>query len=160
MPVPFHPIHRQELKVPALRDAFMNGREWAGERSKAADGPGSDHPASTFRDGADWVRRVLVPTIDRGNAELQPVHVAFQLDLNLDPRSTNHAHADFWLSELGEGQRAVGPKYSINVLGGQHVWLYKPGAPGRDLGTIDRCGPDAIQTLLQDAAEELGRMAR
>jgi hypothetical protein len=83
-----------------------------------------------------------------------------QLDLNLDPRSTNHAHADFWLSELGEGQRAVGPKYSVNVLGGKNVWLYKPGAPGRDLGTLDRCGPDAIQTLLQDAAQEFGGMAR
>lgn len=113
-----------------------------------------------FRDGAEWVRQVLVPAIEQGNAELHGVDVAFQLDLNLDPRSTNHAHADFWLSELGEGQRAVGPKYSINVLGGQNVWLYKPGAPGRDLGTADRCGPDAIHTLLQDAAEEFGRMAR
>jgi hypothetical protein len=88
------------------------------------------------------------------------VHIAFQLDLNLDPRSANHPHADFWLSERGEGQRAVGPKYSVNVLGGQNVGLYKPGAPGRDLGILDRCGPDAIQTLLQDAAEEFGRMAR
>jgi hypothetical protein len=43
-----------------------------------------------------------------GNAELQPVHIAFQLD---------HAHADFWLSERGEGQRAVSPKYLVNVLG-------------------------------------------
>jgi hypothetical protein len=146
--------------VPGLRDAFMNGRERAGERSKTADGPQAEHPSSTFGDGAEWVRRVLVPAIDRANAELQPVHIAFQLDLNLDPRSTNHAHADFWLSELGEGQCAVGPKYSVNVLGGQNVWLYKPGAPGRDLGILDRCGPDAIQTLLQDAAEEFGGMAR
>src|ERR1700754_178183 len=105
----------------------MNGRERAGVRSNATDAP--DHPAASFRDGAEWVRRVLVPTIDQSNAELQPVDVAFQLDLNLDPRSTNHAHADFWLSELGEGQRAVGPKYSINVLGGKNVWLYKPGVP-------------------------------
>ena len=146
--------------MPALRDAFMNGRERAGERSKTADGPQAEHPTSTFGDGAEWVRRVLVPAIDRANAELQPVHIAFQLDLNLDSRSTNHAHADFWLSELGEGQRAVGPKYSVNVLGGQNVWLYRPGAPGRNLGTLDRCGPDAIQTLLQDVAEEFGRMAR
>jgi hypothetical protein len=113
-----------------------------------------------FQAGAEWVRRILVPAIDRGNTDLQPVHVAIQLDLNLDPRSTNHAHADFWLTETGEGQRAVGPKYSINVLGGQNVWLYKPDAPGRDLGTVDRCGPDEIQTLLEDAAEEFGRMAR
>ena len=64
------------------------------------------------------------------------------------------------LQAQSSGQRAVGPKYSVNVLGGQNVWLYKPGAPGRDLGTLDRCGPDAIQTLLQDAAVEFGRMAR
>jgi hypothetical protein len=36
----------------------------------------------------------------------------------------------------------------------------KPGAPGLDLGIFDRCGPDAIQRLLQDAAEEFGRIAR
>jgi hypothetical protein len=28
--------------------------------------------------------RHTVPAIDRANAELQPVHIAFQLDLNLD----------------------------------------------------------------------------
>lgn len=44
----------------------------------------------------------------------------------LPARSTNHAHADFWLSERGEGQRAVGSKYSVNVLRGQNVWLYSP----------------------------------
>lgn len=150
-----------EPTVPALRDAFMNGREWAGERRKAAGGPEADHPsAPTFQAGAEWVRRVLVPAIERANTELQPVDVAFRLDLNLDPRSTNHAHADFWLSELGEGQRAVGPKYSINVLGGQNVWLYKPGVPGQDLGNVDRYGLDEIEMLLQDAAEEFGMMAR
>jgi hypothetical protein len=31
------------------------------------------------------VRDVLVPAIARGNAELEPENVAFQLDLNLDP---------------------------------------------------------------------------
>ena len=150
-----------EPTVPALRDAFMNRREGAGERRKAAGGPEADHPsAPTFQAGAEWVRRVLVPAIERANTELQPVDVAFKLDLNLDPRSTNHAHADFWLSELGEGQRAVGPKYSINVLGGQNVWLYKPGVPGRDLGNVDRYGLDEIEMLLQDAAEEFGMMAR
>ena len=114
--------------------------------------------ASTFQNGAEWVRRILIPVIERGNPDLEPEHVAFQLDLNLDPRSTNHAHADFWLSETGEGQRAVGPKHSINILGGQSVWLYKAGGPGRELGTIDRCGPAEIQILLQNAAEEFGRL--
>src|SRR3954463_7544925 len=95
-----------EPTVPALRDAFMNGREWGGERRKAAGGPEADHPsAPTFQAGAEWVRRVLVPAIERANTELQPVDVAFKLDLNLDPRSTNHAHADFWLSELGAPSR-------------------------------------------------------
>jgi hypothetical protein len=98
--------------VPALRDAFTNGREWAGQRSKPADG---QRTASTFQNGAEWVRRVLIPAIERGNPELQPEHVAFHLDVNLDPRSSNYAHADFWLSEIGEGQRAVGPKHSIII---------------------------------------------
>ena len=147
--------------MPALRDAFMNGREWAGERRKATGGPEAAQPsAPTFQTGAEWVRRVLVPAIERANTELQPVDVAFNLDLNLDSRSTNHAHADFWLSELGDGQRAVGPKYSMNVLDGQNVWLYKPGVPGRDLGNVDRYGPEEIELLLQDAAEEFGMMAR
>lgn len=141
--------------MPALRDAFTNGREWAGQRSKPADG---QRTASTFQNGAEWVRRVLIPAIERGNPELQPEHVAFHLDVNLDPRLSNYAHADFWLSEIGEGQRAVGPKHSINILGGQSVWLYKTGGPGRELGTIDRCGPDDIQNLLQNAAEEFGRL--
>ena len=144
----------------ALCDAFMNGRERARARPKTADGPQAEHPASTFGDGAEWIRQVLVPAIDRGNAELQPLHIAFQLDLNLDPRSTNHAHADFWLSELGEGQRAVGPKYSINVLGGKMSGCTSPVRRGGISAPLDRCGPDAIQTLLQDAAEEFGGMAR
>jgi hypothetical protein len=95
---------------------------------KAREGQTAEHAASAFQEGAAWVREVLGPAIERGNAELKPENVAFQLDVNLDPRSTNHAHADFWLSEMGEGQRAVGPKCSINVVGGQTVWLYKPGA--------------------------------
>jgi hypothetical protein len=144
--------------VPAFRDAFMEGQEQAGGRAKPIEGVGQ--PTSMFQADAEWVRQVLVPAIDQGNTDLQPMHVAFQLDVNLDPRSTNHAHADFWLTEMGEGQRAVGPKYSINVLGGQNVWIYKTDAPGRDLGTIERCGADEIQTLLMDAAEEFGRMTR
>ena len=113
-----------------------------------------------FQAGAEWVRQVLVPAINHGNADLEPAHVEFQLDVNLDPRSTNHANADSWLTEIREGQRAVGPKYSINVLGGQNVWLYKTNAPGRELGTLDQCGPDEIQILLQEAAEEFGRMVK
>jgi hypothetical protein len=93
--------------------------------------------------------------------ELQQHKVNFRLDLNLDPRSTNHAHADFWLCEVEShaGQLFQGPKYSINVLDGRDVWLYKPGAPGRVLGTIDDCG-EGLREALRDAAEEGGRLFR
>ena len=137
-----------------LQDAIKRGNDQARNRSSTQD---ADTRAHAFQDGAHWVQQVLIPAISEGNAELEPEHVAFQLDLNLDPRSTNHAHADFWLSEIKEGQRAVGPRYSINVLGGRNVWLYKHGAPGRELGTIARCGSAEIRALLLEAAEEFGR---
>jgi hypothetical protein len=139
------------VQLSELLNAFKRGGDYARKTDPI------ERVAHTFQDGADWVRQVLIPAISEGNAELESEHVAFQLDLNLDPRSTNHAHADFWLSEIKEGQRAVGPRYSINVLGGRNVWLYKHGAPGRELGSIDRCGPTVIQTLLLEAAEEFGR---
>ena len=144
--------------MPAFRDAFNEGKRRAGARPTPLEGTGE--PVSPFQAGVEWVRRVLLPAIDLGNTELEPDHVAFQIDLNLDHRSTNHPHADFWLTELGEGQRAVGPKYSINVLAGENVWLYKPGAPGRELGPLERCGPDEIQNLLEDAVREFGSMAK
>jgi hypothetical protein len=64
--------------VPALRDAFTSGRD-AGTVSKAPEGRTAEHPASSFGNGAAWVRDVLVPAIARGNAELEPENVAFQL---------------------------------------------------------------------------------
>jgi len=143
--------------VPGLLDALMKGRQADAPAKPMA---GAGQAGSMFQVGAEWVGRVLAPTINGANSELEPADVVFQLDINVDPRSTNHAHADFWLTEIREGQRAVGPRYSINVLGGQNVWLYKTNAPGRDLGTIDQCGADEIQILLKEAAEEFGRMAR
>ena len=140
-----------------LRDDFLSGRLHPGGASNAREGQTAEHAASPFQNGAEWVRDVLVPAIERGNAELQPENVAFRLDLNLDPQSTNHAHADFWLTEMGEGQRAIGPKYSVNVIGGQTVWLYKPGTPGRVLGNLEQCGLEAIQELLCNAAAEFGK---
>jgi hypothetical protein len=145
------------VELSKLRNALKRGGCEARNPSPSDD---PDALARAFQDGAEWVRQVLIPAITEGNAELQPEQVAFQLDLNLDPRSTNHAHADFWLSEIKEGQRAAGPRYSINVLGGRNVWLYKPGAPGRELGIIDQCGPAEIQTLLLEAVEEFGRAIR
>jgi hypothetical protein len=145
------------LKVPALRDAFISGRRHSRIDPKAGKDQTAKHKASSFQNGAEWVRDVLVPAIECGNAELAPENVAFRLDLNLDPRSTNHAHADVWLTELGEGERAAGPKYSINVIGGRTVWLYRPGVPGYVLGTLEQCGPDAIQEMLGKAAAEFGK---
>jgi hypothetical protein len=147
------------LHVPALRNTFRNARDGGETVSKVPEGPATEHPAALFANGATWVRNVLVPAIAQGNAELQPENVAFHLDLNLDAQSTNHPHADLWLAEAGEGERerAVGPKYSINVIGGKTVWLYRPGVPGHILGTLDECGPDAIQELLGKAADEFGK---
>ncbi|MEH2571890.1 hypothetical protein V1272_001225 [Bradyrhizobium sp. AZCC 1708] len=134
----------------AARDAFTRGRSHF--RGPARPGVG---PASAFQNGAAWVAHVLVPAIQQGNAELEPEHVAFRLELNLDPQSTNHAHADFWLAEL-HGRRAQGRRYSINVIGGESVWLYKPGEPGRALGTVGECDADLVGDLLRRAAEEFG----
>jgi hypothetical protein len=145
------------LKVPALRDAFTRGRGHFRMDPKPRADEAAGHPASAFRNGTEWVRNVLVAAIERGNAELQPENVAFRFDLNLDSRSTNHAHADLWLTEMGEGECAVGPKYSINVIGGRTVRLYRPGVPGHILGTLEECGPETIQQLLGKAAEEFGK---
>jgi hypothetical protein len=103
------------------------------------------------------VQDVLVPTVQRANAELEPEGVVVRLDLNLDPRSTNHAHADLWLSELCDGDRKVGPKYSFNVRR-REVWLYKAGEPGRSLGDMSQYGPQGIEGLLRDAAGEFGSL--
>ena len=143
--------------MPALRDAFTAGRGCFGTAPRVCEDQSAKDPGSSFKDGAEWVNNILIPAIEQGNAELQPENVAFQLDHNLDPRSTNHAHADFWLAEMGEGQRAPGPRYSINVIGGQTVWLYKPGVPGHVLGTLEQCGPDTVGELLRRAAEEFGK---
>jgi hypothetical protein len=95
---------------------------------------------------------------------INPSTSSNELNTTLTPHSITHGDACFayfnkiWGIPLGQGQRAVGPKHSINILGGQSVWLYKTGGPGRELGTIDRCGPDEIQILLQNAAEEFGRL--
>ena len=139
-----------------IGEAFLKARDRAaGAREQQSDQPESDE----FARGVDWVRSVLVPAVQRGNRELQPHDVAIRLDLNLDPRCTNHAHADFWLAPLCvRAGAATGPRYSINVIGGRDVWLYKPGAPGRVLGTTESCGPEQIHALFCDAAAELGAM--
>ena len=131
-----------------IGEAFLNARGDAELRPEKG-----DTGAQEFGRGVEWVRNFLIPAVEHGNSELQQDHVAIRLDLNLDRRSTNHAHADFWFIET-EGQE--GPKYSINVLGGREVWLYKAGAPGRVLGTTDDWGDDELRQLLCGAAKEFG----
>jgi hypothetical protein len=95
--------------VSAVRDAFTRGRGHFGGPARPGIGP-----TSAFQNGAAWVARVLVPAIEQGNAELEPERAAFRLDLNLDPHSTNHAHAEFWLAEL-DGRRAQGQMSSAGI---------------------------------------------
>ena len=111
---------------------------------------------SSVEKGARWVRDVLVPAIESGNEALEGENVAFQLDVNLDRGRRTTRMPISGVAETGEGQRANGPRYSINVIGGETVWLYKPGASGQVLGTIDQCDGKKIQDLLQMAAEEFG----
>jgi hypothetical protein len=144
------------ITVSDLRHAFTSARGGTLSRDREDD----TNAGSPFDRGAEWVRKVLVPAIERGNAELQPEHIAFGTDLNLDSRSTNHPHADFWLTTLGEGERAVGARYSLNVKSGETVWLYRPGAPGEALGTLEQCGPDAVQELLRRAVQEFGEQLK
>ena len=140
--------------VANISDAFLKaqkGRDDMPARKQES------HENDLFGRGVDWVQNVLVPAINKGNEELRQHDIAFRVDLNLDRRSTNHAHADFWLSEISSPQPVNGPRYSINVIGGRTVWLYRPGVPGHILGTLEECGPEAIQQLLGKAAEEFGK---
>jgi hypothetical protein len=133
-----------------IGEAFLSARDNAELRPETY-----DTSAQEFGRGVGWVRNFLVPAVEQGNSELQQHHIAIRLDLNLDSRSTNHAHADFWFIETGGHE---GPKYSINVLGGREVWLYKAGAPGRALGTTDNWGDDQLRKLLCGAAKEFGAL--
>ena len=143
----------------ALREAFRSGRGPREAPSIDTQGDKGTPGEGTFEVGATWVRKVLSPEVDRANFELEPEKVALRLDVNLDPRSTNPAHADLWFCELGEGHRRTGDKYSLNVVD-RKVWLYKTGAPGRVLGNIGDCGSDVIEALMREAAKEFGTQVR
>jgi hypothetical protein len=138
-----------------ISDAFLAGR------SRASQTRNDQTKADTFQFGADWVENVLKPAVELADAELRRHGVGVRLDMNLDRRSTNHAHADFWLlqTQTASGQSYDGPKHSINVVG-RDIMLYKPGAEGRSLGTTDAVGANELRDLLRQAAEEYGKLFR
>jgi hypothetical protein len=121
-----------------------------------------EQQADQFRQGAAWVEAVLVPAVKQANEEMYGSGAALRLDLNLDHRSTNHPHCDFWFvqTDSPSGQSYDGPKYSINVTADCEVWLYKSGAPGRSLGMISAIGSTEIRALLREAANEYSALYR
>jgi hypothetical protein len=138
-----------------ISDAFLAGRKRAGATGGDQNKP---HP---FQLGVDWVETVLKPAVEQADAALRPHGVGVRLDLNLDRRSTSHAHADFWLvqTQTASGQSYDGPKYSV-IVSGRDIMLYKTGADGRSLGTTDTVGANEIRDLLRRAAEEYGTLFR
>ena len=149
--------HLWRKSMSAMREALRVGRARAGVPLKTI--PTAEvHAASAFEAGAIWVKEILLESIGSANSDLSSEGVEFKVDVNLEPQSTNHAHADFWLASFGEGCSATGPKYSINVIEGQIVWLYKAGAEGRALGTVSEFGPDKTEAVLREAVEEFGQV--
>lgn len=138
-----------------IQDAFLAGRSEQGQ--------GRTTPAvSGFEAGAEWARTVLLPAIEQANAELAGERVQFRVDTNLDPRSTNHAHVDFWMVPLGDepaGGAPHGLRHSINVREGRDVWLFRHGESGENLGTIDSVGVAQCEAMLARAAGEYGKVA-
>ena len=94
-----------------------------------------------FQRGVEWIETVLVPAVKWADGEMSGSGAALRLDLNLDRRSTNHPHCDFWFVQTGcpSGQSYNRAKYLINVTADCEVRLYRSGAPGCVLRS-DRCG--------------------
>lgn len=138
-----------------IADAFLSGRRRAGSEPAAQD------KSDQFQSGVTWVETVFVPAVRRADEDLRQHGVGVRHDLNLNRSSTNHPHADFWFVQTGtaSGQSYDGPKYSFNVID-RDIMLYKPGASGRSLGSIDKFGAEEINALLRAAAEEYGTMFR
>ena len=127
-----------------------------GQKSAQQAGRKNISKPDAFACGAAWVETMLIPSIRLAASALLEAHgVTIRLDTNLDRRSTNHAHADFWLATKDNSTQ--GPKYSINVLG-DVIMLYKAGASGRSLGAIDKIGAAELDALLASAAEEFGQL--
>ncbi|MTW16953.1 hypothetical protein GJ689_12130 [Rhodoplanes serenus] len=137
-----------------IGDAFRAER-----RDTAAAPPAGGAGTAPFDRGAAWVRDVLLPALAQADAELAGDGVAVRFDSNLDPRSTNHAHVDFWLAPRDDhGGVPHGPRHSINVREGRDVWLFRPGEPGRVLGPIEAVDAAACEEMLANAAAEYARL--
>ncbi|RAI40817.1 hypothetical protein [Rhodoplanes roseus] len=137
-----------------VQDAFLAGRE-ASSQGRAA----GVAAVSAFDRGVAWARDVLLPALERANADLGVHGVQFRVDTNLDPRSTNHAHVDFWIAPTAEqsGGSPHGLRHSINVRDGGDVWLYRHGDSGEKLGTVETMDADACETMLARAAGDYAR---
>src|SRR3984893_15114789 len=127
----------------------------SGQRRAQQVGRKDNSKPDMFGRGAVWVETILIPSIRQAASTLEARGVTIRLDTNLGRRSTNHAHADFWLATKDNSTQ--GPKYSINVLG-DVIMLYKAGASGRSLGDIDKIGAAELDALLASAAEEFGQL--
>lgn len=138
-----------------ISEAFVSGRRRAGSE------PGVQDKSDTFRLGVGWIETVFIPAVKQADQELRDHGIGVRHDLNLNRSSTNHPHADLWFLQIGtaSGQSYDGPKYSFNVID-RDIMLYKPGVPGRSLGSIDSFGAEQMNTLLREAAEEYGTMFR
>lgn len=134
-----------------IADAFQSGRRRAGSE------PGAHDRSDPFQLGVTWVETVFVPTVEQADQDLRQYGVGIRHDLNLDRNSTNHAHADFWFVQIAtkSGQTYDGPRYSFNVID-RDIMVYKPGASGRSIGSVDKFGPEQLNELLREAAEEYG----
>ena len=124
----------------------------SGQRRAQQVGRKDNSKPDMFGRGAAWVETILIPSIRQAASTLEAHGVTIRLDTNLDRRSTNHAHADFWLAT--KDNSIQGP---INVLG-NGIMLYKTGASGRNLGAIDTFGTAELNALLASAAEEFGQL--
>src|ERR1700730_13895046 len=94
-------------------DALLSGQRRAQQAGRK-----SHSRPDTFGRGAAWVETMLVPSIHQAASALEVHGVTIRLDTNLDRKSTNHAHADFWLATKDNSLQ--GPKHSIN--GGLGAW--------------------------------------
>jgi hypothetical protein len=130
-------------------DALLGGQRRAQQASRK-----NTSKPDTFARGVAWVETMLIPSIRQAASALEAHGVTIRFDTNLDRRSTNHAHADFWLTTKDDSIQGL--KYSINALG--EIMLYKAGASGRSLGAIDKVGTAELDALLASAAEEFGQL--